>query len=313
MRRAFLLLFILAACVPAARSPQPVPDSALVDAGALLHDVQILSADDMEGRATDTRGGKKARAYVVDRFRQSGIRPFGDGYEQPFQLRTKQGETLAGANIVGYLPGSETGGRALVVTAHYDHLGIRGGQIYNGADDNASGTAALFALAGYLARHPARHMVIFVAFDAEEIGLDGSAFFVGHPPVPQSSMALDLNMDMVSRNDRHELYVAGTRYSPFLKPWLEPLAHPAGLTLVFGHDAPEPEDQDWTSQSDHAAFHEAGIPFLYFGVEDHADYHRPTDDFDRIQPAFYVRAVETIARAVTVLDDRLDEIPAGRG
>ncbi|MGK9233544.1 M28 family peptidase [Inquilinus limosus] len=318
VRRGLLLLLTLTACVPTPAAPPtppaPPPPSAIIDSAALLQDVRLLSADDMEGRGTGTAGIEKARAYLAERFRQVGIRPFGASYDQPFSGRNRRGVEVSGTNLVGYLPGTGAEQRYIVVTAHYDHLGIHSGRIYNGADDNASGTAALLALAEYLGKQPTRHPVIFAAFSGEELGLQGSEGFVRTPPVPLSTMGVEINMDMISRSTRNEINVLGTWHYPFLRPWLEPLSGKAGApTLVFGHDTPEPKEEDWTLRSDHAPFHKAGIPFICFGGDDHADYHRPTDDFERINPVFFVRTVEMITRAIAVLDDRLDEFPARAG
>jgi Zn-dependent M28 family amino/carboxypeptidase len=115
---------------------------------------------------------------------------------------------------------------------------------------------------------------------------------------------LNVNMDMVGRNDAGELYVAGTHHYPQLLPFVERVAADAEVRLIPGHDTPNPErrSDDWTGSSDHGAFHAQGIPFLYFGVEDHPDYHRPTDELAGIQPGFYARAVRTVLAAVRLLD-----------
>ena len=116
-------------------------------------------------------------------------------------------------------------------------------------------------------------------------------------------MVLNVNLDMVSRNERDELYVAGTYHYPSLLPLVQRLAGEAPVTLRTGHDRPDlPSGDDWTLLSDHGPFHRAGIPFLYFGVEDHEDYHMPTDTFDKIDADFFVRAVETVRRALRALD-----------
>jgi hypothetical protein len=112
-------------------------------------------------------------------------------------------------------------------------------------------------------------------------------------------------MDMISRNDKGELYATGTRPYPQLKPALEKVQKTAGIKLLLGHDDPATGHDDWTDQSDQAAFHAAKIPFIYFGVEDHKDYHKSTDDFAGIQPEFYVKAVETITAAVKEFDQAL--------
>jgi Zn-dependent M28 family amino/carboxypeptidase len=114
---------------------------------------------------------------------------------------------------------------------------------------------------------------------------------------------------MVAHNDVNELYAVGAFHYPFLKPHLENAAKTAPVKLLFGHEGPNvSRSDDWTSQSDHYSFHQAKIPFVYFGVEDHKDYHRPTDDFVNINQAFYVRAVETILAAVKAFDANLSQI-----
>jgi Zn-dependent M28 family amino/carboxypeptidase len=284
------------------------PRSELIDAPRMLQDLRLLSADRMQGRRIGTPGGARARAYVARRVRQSGLQAFSGGYVRPFTFRTKAGATVLGGNVVGFLPGTTPDAGWIVVSAHYDHLGVRQGRIYNGADDDASGVAALLALAARIKDRPLRHGVIFVAFDGEEAGEQGSMAFVRSPPVPLSSMVLNLNMDMVSRNVRRELYASGVGHYPYLRPYLERIASRGGVALKFGHDAAEPHAQDWTWQSDHYAFHKAGVPYVYFGVEDHPDYHRPTDDFARIDPDFYVRAVEMVAAALEAFDENLDAV-----
>src|SRR3990167_5439393 len=132
------------------------------------------------------------------------------------------------------------------------------------------------------------------------------------PALPIDRAALNINMDMVSRSDVGELYVAGTYHTPDLAELVEQVAAQAPVTLLIGHDRPEDGVNDWTTQSDHALFHELGIPFLYFGVEDHPDYHKPTDDFSVIPLDFYVRAADTVAMPVRAADARLPEIYALR-
>lgn len=261
----------------------------------------------MAGRKAGTAGGAKARDYVVQRFKQSGLEFFGASPLQLFTLsETNVSGEQQGANVVGYIKGKSFPAHHIVVTAHYDHLGVRQGEIYNGADDNASGTAALFAVAKYFAAHRPAHTIIFVALDAEEGGLAGARKFVSEPPVDIRSIILNINLDMISRNERNELYAVGTYHYPSLKPYLEKVKANAPVKLLFGHDTPDlPPQQNWTAQSDHAAFHRAKIPFIYFGVEDHKDYHKPTDDFESINQDFYVHAVETILEAVKAFDANL--------
>jgi Zn-dependent M28 family amino/carboxypeptidase len=265
------------------------PESKLFDAAQLLHDVQTLSADAMEGRSADRPSIQKARDYVEKRLKEVGLQPS----RQEFDIRSTL--PLKGVNFIGEIKGRKNPEKYIVITAHYDHEGVKKGEIYNGADDNASGTAALFAIASYFKKNPPDHSLIFVAFDAEEKGLLGSQHFVSNLPVKKESVLLNINMDMISRNDKGELYAVGTKAYPHLKPAIETVQKTAEVKLMIGHE-------EWTNQSDQAAFHAAKIPFIYFGVEDHKDYHKPSDDFVNIQPEFYVRAVETIIRAIKAFD-----------
>jgi Zn-dependent M28 family amino/carboxypeptidase len=301
----------LAACSAQGTADAPAAGPR-IDAAALLADLRVLSADSLEGRATGTPGGARARAYIVRAFTRAGLQPFGASYVRPFTFAARPEGTagdsvrVAGANVVGYVAGSAHPDRYIVVTAHYDHLGVREGAIYNGADDNASGTATLLALAGHFARNQPRHSIIFAALDAEERGLRGARAFVESPPVDRGAMAVNVNMDMVSHSERGELYVAGTYHTPVLEPHLERVAARSRVKLLFGHDRPGlPDGDDWTNSSDHGAFHRAGIPFVYFGVEDHPDYHKPTDDFETITPDFFTAAAGTIADAIAELDRSL--------
>ena len=208
--------------------------------------------------------------------------------------------------MAGVCRGTAAGSRrALVITAHYDHLGVRDGSTYHGADDNASGVAVLVALARQCRSAPWLHDVIFVAVDAEEMRLQGGdAFVAALTAEERERIDLNINIDMVSRGDKGELHVAGTRYTPWLRSILDPVASRAAIKLLFGHDSGGGRD-DWTTQSDHYAFHRAGIPFLYFGVEDHEDYHRPTDTAARIKPDVFLAAANTILDAVTEVDRAL--------
>jgi Zn-dependent M28 family amino/carboxypeptidase len=211
------------------------------------------------------------------------------------------------ARIKGTRPG-----KAMVVSAHYDHLGVRNGEIYNGADDNASGVAGLLAVAeAFKAKRP-KHDVIFAVVDAEESGLRGAKAFAAAPPVPLETIALDVNFDMLSKNARNELYVSGASPFPFLKPILAKVATTAKVTLKLGHDT-DGKENNWTTQSDHYAFGEKGVPWVYFGVEDHPEYHKPTDDFATVPQDFFKRSVATVVQASLALEKDLDDVVKASG
>src|SRR6187200_2965683 len=134
---------------------QEAPKGSLIDGNRLLADLQVLSGDAMQGRRTGTPGAEKARAFIADRFKASGAAPFGASYEHAFTIaRGGNGGPDRGVNVIGRIDGTSQTRRYIVVSAHYDHLGTRNGVVFNGADDNASGTAALFAIAKYFSTHP---------------------------------------------------------------------------------------------------------------------------------------------------------------
>lgn len=301
-----IFLVLLLVCSACAQKVAPAPVSGVIDAKQLLRDVEVLSADDMQGRAIGTVGGIKAREYVLKKFKEVGITAFNDNYLQavPYKRGDKE---QPGANVIGFIKGKDHPEKYIVISAHYDHEGIKSGQIYNGADDNASGVSALFALATYFKKNQPQNSLIFAAFDGEETGVVGSRKFVAEPPVKIENIVLNVNMDMISHSDKDELYAAGTHHYPQYKPFIEKLVAQAKVKLLFGHDRPGSGSADWTFQSDHGSFHMKKIPFVYFGVEDHKDYHQPTDDYATITKEFYVRSVETILEAVKALDAHVGE------
>ncbi|CAN5216314.1 M20/M25/M40 family metallo-hydrolase [soil metagenome] len=279
-----------------------------------LEDVRVLSGDDMEGRGVDTPGGAKARAYILARFGQIGLKPQGAAFAQPFAFTSRLGKTLNGVNLVARIEGTSSSDKVMVVSAHYDHLGIRNGKIYNGADDNASGVAGLLAVAEAFKVRPPRHTVLIVAFDGEESGLRGAKAFVAAPPLPLDNLGLVVNFDMISKNAKGELYVSGAGPQPWLKPVLDRVAKAAPLTLKLGHDTDaDGKHENWTDQSDQGPFAAAKVPWVYFGVEDHAEYHQPTDDFETVPQAFFQHAVTTVVAATRALDDDLDGISKAAG
>jgi len=305
--------------VRATQERRVTPAVAGVDRGELMRTVRTLSQPSFEGRRTGSAGNVLARQFIRDAFREIGLAPGAPDFLQPFTFvpsATKgrppgsplRSGPIEGANVLAIQAGRRTGARSLVISAHYDHLGVVNGVTYPGADDNASGIAALLAVARYVHAHPPAHTIIFAAFDAEEMDLQGATAFVRAPPVPLSTIALDVNFDMVSRNDRHEIYAAGTSHSPSLKPIVEQVQQRMRVKILFGHDRPATQrgaPDDWTSQSDHGVFHQAGVPFIYFGVEDHPDYHQPTDTADKIDPAFFGDVVEMLIDFIVTADRRI--------
>ena len=284
----------------------PDPDAFLsADSSQLLADLRFLASDGVEGRRTGTRGADRARVYILTAFQRGTLDPMPGGFVQPFEFSSRRDTSVLyrGENVVGVIYGTDPEVGTIVISAHFDHVGIRDGEVYNGADDNASGTAALLSLARYFRWYPLRHTLILAAFDAEELGSRGAEAFVEAGWA--EGAVLNVNMDMVSRSDSL-LFAAGPFHYPELRPILEGVPARPPVVLRFGHDEPGVEGMnDWTNSSDHRAFHRRGIPFIYFGVENHEDYHRPTDDFERVDPEFFVNAVRTILASVLALDEGL--------
>ncbi len=216
------------------------------------------------------------------------------------------------SNVVGFLPGNDPvlGEECVLIGAHYDHLGRGGrssmspdliGQIHNGADDNASGTAGLLELASWLARDPAprRRGYIFVAFAGEELGLRGSEYWASHPTVPLQKVVAMLNMDMIGRVRNDQVTLGGVGTSPVFSELAKTAADEVGLTLKTS--------QSGYGASDHVSFYTKNLPVLFFFSSLHADYHRPSDDWEKINAAGATKIlgmVYTIASRLNAMDAR---------
>lgn len=302
-------------------APKPIE----IDSERLLKNIQIIANDSLEGRAFSTIGNYKTQKIIIDNFTRIGLQTLGNQrYLQKFSS-TFKGEkrqevfpikkpkknfsnvsdtTVIGANIIGKLKG-EINNKSIAITAHFDHLGIRNGNTFNGADDNASGTAALFTIAEYFKKNPTKHDLIFAALDAKEIGSLGAKYFLKNYS-EKENILLNINLDMIAHSDYDpELFACGLYHYNHLRKPLERIKSDK-IKLLFGHDDPENKDQaDWTFSSDHKVFHEKNIPFIYFGVEDHKDYHRHTDTYATINPDFYVEAVKIVIQSVQNFDEFL--------
>jgi Peptidase family M28 len=284
-----------------------------VDSVQLMGDLKTLAHPDLGGRLTGSEGNRRARAFILERFQRLGLQPVNGVSEQKFSFthHSVKGFFLPSrpyrqpypdaTNVMAMVTGTHEPDRFVLLTAHYDHLGIRGGQVYPGADDNASGVAAMLAAASWFTQNRPKRSVVFVAFDGEEQGLWGARHFVGHSPLDIKQIVAVVNLDMIGRGDTNTLVVAGTYYHQELKQVVADAAQGRQITVVFGHDRPfvaAANVENWTHSSDHGPFHDAGLPFLYFGVEDHADYHQPTDTADKIPIRFYVESTNLVLEAV---------------
>jgi peptidase M28-like protein/PDZ domain-containing protein len=283
----------------------------------VLADVRYLAADAREGRGPGTKGLEQAARYVADAFRRARLNPAAGGsFFQPFTLpadapvvlHTNLGGTKV-ENVVAVLPGEDPSrrGQLVVVGAHYDHLGLGGvgaldpdstGRIHNGADDNASGTAALLEIARRLGRERPARTIVFIAFSGEEFGDLGSAYFVKHPLVgPIDSVYAMLNMDMVGRLRNERLLALGAATAQEFPALLD------SLNAATGHFDLRASGDGW-GPSDHASFFAVKRPVLHFFTDLHADYHRTTDDWDKINATGLARVAEFVTDVARALANR---------
>jgi hypothetical protein len=289
------------------QDPKPASEEQrerFVSQEALLRDVAYLAAPDCEGRKTGTKGNALAREYIKKRMAEAGLVV----QEQPFTYQQTNKKTGVktnnpGVNVLGLLPGANPNAPWLVISAHYDHLGYSKSKrdFYSGADDNAAGVAALFALAKYFGEHQPTHTLLFAAFDAEELGMIGAKQFLKENTViPKESIAFNLNLDMISRSEKREIF-AVTHYVPEQEPLREllfKLQPEVGFRLMVSRD----DKSVQSIASDHLMFLLAQIPFVYLGVADHKDYHQISDKTQGIDPIFYTAVVD----ACVLLIQRLD-------
>jgi hypothetical protein len=244
--------------------------------------VETLASPEFGGRSG--AGGEKASAFLVDRFRQLGLEGLFDG-EYTQLIPGKEPDTRIGRNVGARLRGSDPALRDqwIIVAAHFDHLGIRNGRLYPGADDNASGVAMMLEVARCVTKAPAppKRSIMFIGFDQEENALFGSRYFVAHPPVPLDRVALFITADMIGRAlagvcDDH-VFVMGTENAPGLRPWILEAGKGRPLSVdLLGADLLV------LNRSDYGPFRTRGIPFLFFTTGENPCYHTTRDTPDTL-------------------------------
>src|SRR5688500_9561975 len=270
--------------------------------------VRYLADDALGGRLAGSEGERCAAAYIAWRMAQAGLEPgIADGWYLPVPLASAvnpHAPAGVGQNVVGMLagPGARWDGPTIVVGAHYDHLGL--GEfgslsttraIHNGADDNASGVAALLAVARRLADDPPALPVVFVAFTGEESGLLGSTSFVSHSPVPLAAVRAMINMDMVGRLGDQPLIVNGVGTAEEMEAIVREAAAETGTEI-----APSP---DGYGPSDQTSFYARDIPVLHLFTNVHGEYHKPEDDWQLIDYEGIERVADFVAEIVDEMED----------
>lgn len=270
--------------------------------------IYFLADDKLQGRATGSAELEKAAKYIEKEFKKYKLKPLGtQGFRQPFEAKVRR-VTVADSirkaeNIIGFLDNGAP--YTIVIGAHYDHLGLGNfggtrepahiGQIHNGADDNASGVAGLLELARYYSSNKVKekYNLLFIAFSAEELGLIGSKYWTEHPTLPLDNIHWMLNMDMIGRyNPETGLAVIGYGTSSKFPTIFENISTPIKIN----------KSRDGNGGSDQTSFYRKHIPVLFFHTGGHDDYHKATDDADKIN---YEALKAILELEIKVLDNSM--------
>jgi hypothetical protein len=280
-----------------------------IDGNKLKENIKTLAADSYEGRGTGSAGETKANEYIEKQFRKIGLTPKGDsGFDQPFPFRSGvHGEGSGGTaqNIAAYLDNGAA--NTIIIGAHYDHLGLGDdgnsldanakGKIHNGADDNASGTAGVIELARFFKNNGKKesYNFLFLCFSGEELGLYGSKYFSEHPTIDLGTATCMINLDMVGRlnPDTKALFVSGTGTSPVWEPMLQKMSNDQVKIKT---------DSSGTGPSDHTSFYLKNVPVLHFFTGSHTDYHKPSDDAEKINYNGEVEVLKVIVKVIEELE-----------
>ncbi len=274
--------------------------------------VEYLASPQLGGR--DGPGGTLAAEYVAKTLREAGLQPLFHGeFFQPIpdSVQLDGTQPVIGRNVGAIWPGTDPllKDEVILLAAHYDHLGMRRGQLHPGADDNASGVAMLLETARWVSRlpHSPRRSIAFVGFDMEEELLYGSRWFVAHPPVPLPRIKLMVTADLIGRSlgdlPLPLVFLFGSEQAPDLRTRLAEVGTPSGLEVGrLGVDF-------IGTRSDYGPFRDQRIPFLFFSTGEHPDYHTPRDTADRIEYDKLARISSLMAQLIVQVANR-DEAPA---
>jgi len=282
---------------------------------SIKKDVTTLAADEMEGRLVGSAGEKLAYKYIIKRYKKIGLKKAGisNSYLQPFYAKpkvsphsvTQDTASIKGYNVVGFL--DHKAQKTVIIGAHYDHLGYGqlGGslvgadknEIHNGADDNASGVAAMLALAERIKKLKLKNYnYLFLAFSGEEQGLWGSSFFAKNPTIDIKNVAFMINMDMVGRLDTEKrMAIYGTGTSPLWEEIIQTIKEP---------DFKINKHESGVGPSDHTSFYLQDLPVLHFFTGQHQDYHKPSDDAELINYEGLELVVDYIENLLTIANSK---------
>lgn len=259
----------------------------------------VIAGDEMQGRDTGSPGQKKAGEYMVNYYKSLGIsypKALGSYYQKvpsDFMKKRGGGNLPDSENILAFIEGSEKPNEILVVSAHYDHIGTRGGVVYNGADDDGSGTVAVMQMAKAFQEAKSKgkgpkRSVLFLHVTGEEHGLFGSDYYTQNPVFPLANTVANLNIDMIGRDDpanrgKQYVYVIGSEMLSSELKTINEASNNKTVKLELNYKYDDPNDPDRLYyRSDHYNFAKNNIPVAFFFDGIHEDYHKPTDTPDKI-------------------------------
>lgn len=296
-----------------------------IKAADLKKNLYVIASDEMEGRDTGSPGQKKAGEYMINYYKNLGIsfpKTLGSYYQKvPSDFMKERGgsDLPDSENILAFIEGSEKPEEIVVVSAHYDHVGTRNGVVYNGADDDGSGTVAVMEIAkAFQAAKKAgkgpKRSILFLHVTGEEHGLFGSEFYTDNPVFPLANTVVDLNIDMIGRDDpenrgKQYVYVIG---SEMLSSQLKVINEEANkrtnnLELNYKYDDPS-DPQRLYYRSDHYNFAKNNVPVAFFFDGIHEDYHKPTDDVEKIDYELLAKRTQLVFSTAWELANRPDRI-----
>ena len=299
-----LFSFLFSNCSSQKSTPKKVESATYfnsITTESLTTNLTIIASDEMEGRETGSEGQKKAGRYIIDFYKKHGI-SFPKGakdYYQPIPaayLNAKRNEGLPDSeNIWAFIEGSEKPDEIVVVSAHYDHVGIKKGEVYNGADDDGSGTVAIMEIAAAFQKaknegHGPKRSILILHVTGEEHGLHGSRYYSENPLFPLENTVADVNIDMIGRRDdahkdsNNYVYLIGSDYlSTDLYTLCEEVNKKNNfLTIDYKYNDKKDKNR-YYYRSDHYNFAKNGIPVVFLFNGTHADYHRATDEVSKIE------------------------------
>jgi len=310
----FVIFFVLFSLTTFASQCTPNDNDEFINENNLLAHLQVLSSNQFSGRKFSTPGNKLAQDYIVSTLKELSIPAFKNTYQHNFSQK-RLFQTKQGTNIIAFIEGKKHTEHYIVLSAHYDHLGSKGHKVFNGADDNASGTATLLAYADLLINKPLDYSVILLFTDGEEVNLLGAKAFISEQKQLLNRIKLNINIDMLAGNYK-------TKVLRYIKHDFDQILSTSGqdkfndclntqaIRIKKGFNTRRRSSSlatktNWRMASDHAVFYQNNIPFIYFGVGTHKNYHTVKDNYENINPEFFIDATKAIYQQLLFLDKNM--------